>query len=239
MSFCDLDSSTADYATRFRGAVGEWFLEVQRNAIVRCVKKITHEEPRTLRALDIGGGHAQCVKTLTDIGFKTTLLVSEDAAVGQAEPYIASGKVALVVDNPLKLPFPDKSFDIVTSLRILPHTDEWKTLIAEMSRVSRRGVIIDYPTTQSINAFSEMLFGLKKNIEKNTRPFSLFSKNEVRDEFLSQGFEVRCSVGQFVLPMALYRAIKVKAFAKTVEGVLRPLGLHILGSPVVEGYSCK
>jgi 2-polyprenyl-3-methyl-5-hydroxy-6-metoxy-1,4-benzoquinol methylase len=239
MSFCDVDSATPDYARRFSGEVGSWFLSVQKEALLTCLETLFPVGSNGATALDIGGGHGQIVSVLAEEGFATTLLASEDAAIGEAQKFISQKTVTCAVGDPLHLPFDDKSFDLVTSFRILPHTDEWPRLVAEMCRVARVGVVIDYPTTESINIISKMFFGVKKNIEKNTRPFTLFSKKEIRSAFGKSGFTSKECVGQFVLPMALYRAVGVRGLGVVSEKFFQTLGFSIVGSPVVEGFSCR
>ena len=76
--------------------------------------------------------------------------------------------------NLLKLPFDDKSFDVVTSIRLLTHENNWKLQISELCRVAKYGVIVDYPDIRSFNILYDLLFGMKKKFEKNTRTYQEF-----------------------------------------------------------------
>src|SRR6266850_2302971 len=48
------------------------------------------------------------------------------------------------------------------AFRLLPHVTRWPELIAEMGRLARQAVIVDYPTTRSVNAASGTFFSLKR-----------------------------------------------------------------------------
>ena len=39
----------------------------------------------------------------------------------------------------------DRSFDLAVSLRVLMHTPDWRQCVAELCRVARRRVIVDFP----------------------------------------------------------------------------------------------
>lgn len=51
----------------------------------------------------------------------------------------------------LKLPFSDNSFDVVTCVEVLEHVPDYKNLLLEMARVSRRVVFITTPNRRPEN----------------------------------------------------------------------------------------
>ena len=51
----------------------------------------------------------------------------------------------------LDLPFGSRSFDVVVAVRLLPHVRNWQRLLAELCRVARSTVIVDYPRTTGFN----------------------------------------------------------------------------------------
>ena len=107
----------------------------------------------------------------------------------------------------LSLPFPDESFDIALSYRLLSHVTRWPDLVRELCRVARRAVLVDYPTFRSVNAVAEPLFALKKGVEGNTRPFTVFGDAEIEAAFAAHGFHPTGRRPQFFWPMALHRAL--------------------------------
>ena len=227
----DLETSTDDYATRFRGATGAWMLEVQERAVS---KLLGARVERGATVLDVGGGHGQLAHPLADAGYQVTVIGSAPSCRHRIADLVDAGRCAFDVGNVVALPYPDKSFDAVVAVRMLTHCSAWPTLVREMCRVSRGPVITDYPTSQSLNAIAPMLFDAKKKFEKNTRTWTLFRHRQVREAFAAAGFRPTGRVGQFFLPMVVHRALKCKPLSAFLEGVCRLLGLSRLwGTPVV------
>jgi SAM-dependent methyltransferase len=184
--------------------------------------------------LDVGGGHAQLAGPLARTGWQVTVLGSNPACARRLEPLIATGAVRFVAGDILALPFPDRSFDFVVSVRLLPHCDRWPALVAELCRVARRAVIVDYPTSESLNRIAPALFGAKKRLEGNTRTFTLFTHREVAAAFSSCGFTPAARSAQFFLPMVLHRALRCRPCSAALESLARATGLtRRWGSPVV------
>src|SRR5262249_40425108 len=116
----------------------------------------------------------------------------------------------------------------------LPHVQRWRDLVSELCRVARAAVLVDYPTRRSLNAIARPLFALKRGVEGDTRPFAVFADGDVRAALGAAGFAVTGRRGEFVLPMALHRALGVAPLSRALEGVLGAAGLRrALGSPVI------
>jgi SAM-dependent methyltransferase len=225
----DIESSSDDYASRFGGPVGRWMLQVQEDAVRGLLGA---PDGRTL--LDVGGGHGQLAGPLGRAGWRVTVLGSDRSCARRIAPLIADGSVRFVAGDILALPFPDRSFDCVVSVRLLPHCERWPALIAELCRVARHAVIVDYPTSESLNRVAPALFGAKKRIERNTRTFTLFTHREVEEAFADCGCPAAGRVGQFFLPMVLHRALRCRPCSAALEGLARAAGLtRRWGSPVV------
>jgi ubiquinone/menaquinone biosynthesis C-methylase UbiE len=228
-SWCDLDSSTDLYASRFSGEIGNWMLDVQRRALAELLTL-----PSASSVLDVGGGHAQLTPFLLEAGYNVTIHGSCVAAQGRAAPFIASGRCSWS-EGPLDtLPYDTASFDAVVSFRILPHVDDWRGYLRELCRVAGSAVIIDYPSAKSVNIVSGALYQLKLMIEKTTRPYRLFWDSEVRDVLKDAGFSTTQEVRQYVLPMAAHRALGRRQVSEQCEALARRLGATArVGSPVV------
>lgn len=225
----DIDTASDDYATRFAGPAGTWMLGVQeRITLDFIVKSGAHT------ILDVGGGHGQLAIPLCRKGFDVTVLGSDERCRKRIADIVGSGKCKFVIGNVIALPFPDSSFDMVISFRMLTHCARWQELAAEMCRVARNGVIVDYPTSQSVNVIAPSLFQLKKKVESNTRTWALFRHAEVLAEFERHGFRRRLRKAQFFLPMVLHRMLKRRSLSEALEGLCRGLGLTALaGSPAI------
>ncbi len=225
----DIETSSDGYAARFAGPAGAWMLGVQEKIVVDWLAARPGAS-----VLDVGGGHGQLAVPLARRAFPVTVLGSDPVCARRVQSEIDAGRVKFAAGNVIALPFPDRSFDVVISIRLLPHCRQWPRLIAELCRVAKRDVIVDYPTIQSVNVFSSALFGAKKRIEANTRPFALFRHGEVAAEFAKCGFTLAERRGEFVLPMVLHRMLKAPAVSAGLENALRGVGLaKIAGSPVL------
>ena len=225
----DVETASDGYAARFAGPAGAWMLGVQERIVVHWL-----ERRPGATVLDVGGGHGQLAGPLARAGFPVTVLGSAAVCGQRLQPEVAVGCVRFVVGDLVALPFADRSFDVAVSIRLLPHCAQWPRLIAELCRVARQTVIVDYPTGQSLNFMSAALFGAKKKIEKNTRPFILFRHRAVAAEFARQGFAAAARQGEFFLPMVLHRVLKCPSLSAALEGVCGALGLKkMLGSPVL------
>jgi 2-polyprenyl-3-methyl-5-hydroxy-6-metoxy-1,4-benzoquinol methylase len=225
----DLGSATDDYAARFAGQVGRWMLDVQKNAILPWIEVVPAG-----RILDVGGAHGQMAVPLAGAGRDVTVTGS----VPECESWLRSRAgdlpIAFVLTSSLSLPFQERAFDIVLSLRMMTHSEDWQGLIAELCRVADRAVIVDYPTLNSVNIFSKLLFGLKKKVEKNTRTYRVFYDREVRQAFKRQGFAIQAVQRQFFWPMALHRLFGNAQVSKALNRIATLLGLKRLwGSPVI------
>ena len=95
-------------------------------------------------------------------------------------------------------------------------------------------MIVDYPDLRSVNYLAERFFGMKKRIEKNTRPFQCFRRGDVLREFRAHGFVAPARRPEFFIPMAVHRALGRARLSRALEAACRRLGLtRLLGSPVL------
>jgi len=225
----DVESSSDAYAARFAGPAGEWMLSVQERILLGWAA--VHSGATVL---DVGGGHGQAAIPLARHGLRVTVLGSAPSCAQRIRPEVDAARLAFAAGSLVDLPYPDRAFDVVVSLRLLPHCGQWRRLIAELCRTARECVIVDYPTIQSVNALSFLLFGAKRRLEGNTRPYALFRHSEIEAEFRRHGFVRSARRPQFLLPMALHRALNRPGLSAFLEGIGRGLGLtRWLGSPVL------
>lgn len=228
----DIETASKAYAARFAGPAGRWMLDVQARHVLGLLKPVT---PVTV--LEVGGGHGQLTGGLIQAGYQVTVQGSTADCRRGVDAWTSAGKCAFVQGSYLNLPFPDQSFDAVVSVRLIMHSAAWPQVIAEMCRVARRAVIVDYPRAGGLNRLAPWLFGAKKKLEKNTRTWRNFTHAEVAEAFARHGLRAAARSGQFVFPMVLHRTVQARAISAFLEGVTAAVGLNRrLGTPVLARF---
>ncbi|MEM7643906.1 MAG: class I SAM-dependent methyltransferase [Pseudomonadota bacterium] len=224
----DVAASTDRYAKRFAGATGTWMISVQTDAI----RSLLSDRP-VKEVLDVGGGHGQVCPPLLDLGYRVIARVSGPKAMGRLlEIPNENGRFAISQGSLTAMPYPDRSFDAVVSMRTMSHVRDPKGFLAELCRVSRDTVIIDLALDRGRGRFGLMLFALKKLLEGDTRRYALADPDEIAAVLAAEGFEVTGQVGQFVLPMVLHRTLRMAGLSAALERVLRRFS-KTAGNPVV------
>ncbi len=228
----DIETASDDYAQRFAGATGAWLLSVQSCAVSELIGEVPLQS-----VIDVGGGHAQLMGLLCERVPVVTVAGSGSTCAARLKPFIEQSRCKFVLGDLLHLPLDSQSFDLAISVRFISHCDDWRGFIAELCRVSKRSVIIDYPPKGSFNIFYRLLFGLKRRLEGNTRGFLVFDGAEVVAEFQKHGFRLDRRIGEFVWPMVVHRLIKSPRISACLEYLARALGLRRFGSPVLAKFS--
>lgn len=225
----DIETSSDEYATRFAGEAGQWMLDVQERLTLDLLSPY-----KGASVLDVGGGHGQLAIPMCRDGYHVTVLGSDASCRHRISSIVEAGDCTFQIGNVIALPFGDNAFDVVIAFRLLTHCEKWPVLVSELCRVARKAVIVDYPTSQSLNAIAPMLFKAKKRIEKNTRMWRLFRHREVSRAFADHGYARTGRRSQFFLPMVLHRAIKSRRVSAAFESLPRALTLaDRWGSPVI------
>lgn len=227
----DIHASSNEYAARFGDEVGQWMLQAQEQALFQLL------DNECTTVLDVGGGHGQIAIPLAQHERSVTVVGSSHICAQRLAPYIESGAISFKTANLIELPYHDRSFALSTSFRLISHCTAWRTLVAELCRVSEHAVIIDYPVWLSVNILTPLLFFLKRKVEGNTRTYRMFSTWELEREFKKHGFKLERPHKLFIWPMALHRILKSIPISRNLEAPLRWIGLtKLFGSPIVAKF---
>jgi ubiquinone/menaquinone biosynthesis C-methylase UbiE len=141
--------------------------------------------------------------------------------------------IAFGVADAHALPFADRSVDAAVSLRVLMHAIDWKTCLAELCRVARWRVVIDFPALGSFAALESSARRAGNLVGGRFEAYRVMAEREVRQAFATNGYRVAMIRRQFVLPIALHKRIGRRGFTEGVERGLAAVGLsRLLGSPV-------
>ena len=225
----DIEIASDSYAQRFSGKVGTWFLEVQEEA---TLKMLAPYPGATI--LDVGGGHGQLTGALVENNFDLTVLGSDESCRARISQYLETYRCTFEVGDILDLPYPDQSFGVVVSFRLLPHVTLWEQYIHELARVAEKAVIIDYADVRSFGHFAPSLLGRDKRQASNGHTYTTFRQREVLDAFRANGFIPGGKFTEFFLPMSLHRKANLPRLSQIMESFCRGLGLtNSFGSPTI------
>jgi ubiquinone/menaquinone biosynthesis C-methylase UbiE len=215
---------------RFGGPIGELIASDQSAALANFVGRV---HGRTI--LDVGTGTGRVALFFAGGGAKVTGVDASDAMLAVARKRAAeqSVKVKFMIGDAHALDFPDRSFDVAVSLRVLMHTPKWRACVSELCRVADRLVILDYPSSRSLAAVQSGLRRLSFRFGARTEPYRVFSDAEVAEALDRAGFRVRSVHRQFVLPIGFHKLFGSQKFTVAVEERLDRAGLlKWFGSPV-------
>lgn len=110
-------------------------LQRRRDCLVRAVSAALAPW-RPARILDVGCGNGEITLGIAAACPQPVAVEGVDVLV---RPDI---RIPVVQYDGLRLPFPDNSFDAVMAVDVLHHADSPTALLAEMTRVARRGVVL-------------------------------------------------------------------------------------------------
>jgi SAM-dependent methyltransferase len=226
----DADTARSFDSRRFGGPIGELIAATQGRVLVNLVGRI-HGRP----ILDVGTGTGRAALLLAGGGAQVTAVDASEAMLAVARKRAAEQRVSVkfLIGDVHALDFPNRSFDVAVSLRVLMHSPRWRLAVAELCRVADRLVIFDYPSAHSFALVQSLWRRALHAFGVRTEPYRVFRDQEITDALDRAGYRVRSVQRQFVLPIAFHKAIGSRRFTTRVEAVLDRIGLlRILGSPV-------
>jgi SAM-dependent methyltransferase len=225
----DVETASDAYAARFAGPVGAWMLDVQAQ---RALALVAAAAPGRLSVLEVGGGHGQLTDHWLAAGHR--VVVHGSRAACHARLRTSGLAVAQVTADSWALPFAARSFDLVVAVRLLAHVEAWRELLAELCRVAGRLVLVDFPARSALQRLAPVLFGAKRRVEGNTRPYFAYAPAEVGEAFTASGFEMAGLARQFAWPMALHRLLGAPGLSRRMEALAARTGSTARsGSPIL------
>jgi 2-polyprenyl-3-methyl-5-hydroxy-6-metoxy-1,4-benzoquinol methylase len=217
-------------ARRFGGPIGELIASTQARMLLEFVGNV-----RGRSVLDVGTGTGRAALLLAKRGATVTGVdpSEEMLAVARQRAAAAGAAISFRPGDAHALDFPDRSFDVVVSLRVLMHTPDWRTCLAELCRVSGRLLVIDYPSARSAALMESTARRVGHAFGMRTEPYRVFLDRQLIGVLATAGFRVRAIHRQFVVPIAVHKLLGSRRLTESVEYLLRRAGLRSLfGSPV-------
>lgn len=215
-------------AMRFSGPIGTLVAESQEGVLFDFLGEIAGRA-----IVDVGTGTGRGALALAQRGARVCGVdaSSEMLAVARKRAGAAGLDIDFVTGDAHALVLGDRSVDAAVSLRVLMHTPGWQQCVAELCRVSRRQVVVDFPAAASVALFQSL--ARRWGLAHDREAYRVFTLRTIRRAFATHGFAVTRVHRQFVLPIALHKSIGSRAFTRRSEGALRIVGLlRLFGSPV-------
>jgi ubiquinone/menaquinone biosynthesis C-methylase UbiE len=215
---------------RFGGPIGGLIAESQARVITEFASPLVGRS-----VIDVGSGTGRAAILMAGLGATVTAVdaSAEMLRVARARADARHAAIRFEVGDAHQLAHPDGAFDLAVSLRVLMHTPDWRRCVAELCRVSRHQVLVDFPALGSVAALQALGRRAAAALGATTEAYRVFSPATVGREFARHGFRIVRTHRQFVLPIALHKRIGSRQVTVRVERALASVGLLALtGSPV-------
>jgi SAM-dependent methyltransferase len=126
---------------RFGGPIGSLQAEIQARVIAEFAGVLTGKT-----ALDVGTGTGRAALIMAGAGAAVTAIdaSAEMLRVARARAGHRHAGIRFEVGDAHHLAHPDGAFDVAVGLRVLMHTPGWRRCVAELCRVARQRVIVDF-----------------------------------------------------------------------------------------------
>jgi ubiquinone/menaquinone biosynthesis C-methylase UbiE len=217
-------------ALRFSGPIGRLLLESQEHLLAEALAPVAGRH-----VLDVGTGTGRAAIGLGRAGARIVGLDASAEMLRVARERLLGEHLvaALAIADAHDLPLADRSMDAVVCLRVLMHAVDWRRCVAEFCRVARWRVVVDFPALASAAALESGARRLVQALGRKTEAYRVIAERDVEAAFRSHGFRVVMVRRQFVLPVALHKAVGRLGFTRAVEPALAAIGLlRLFGSPV-------
>jgi ubiquinone/menaquinone biosynthesis C-methylase UbiE len=228
--YANPDVASGFDALRFGGPIGRLLLETQAAILARALAPLDGRA-----VLDVGTGTGRAAMGLAQRQARVFGLDAsrEMLLVARARAREAGLPVPLGAADAHRLPLSDRSVDAAVSLRVLMHALDWRQCVGELCRVARWRVIVDFPALGSVAAIESASRRIARAFGRRVEAYRVLAERDVRAAFAAHGFTVVTIERQFVLPIALHKAVGRLAFTRSIERSLAAVGLlALLGSPV-------
>lgn len=217
-------------AKRFGGPIGRILLDDQERVLAEFLGDVSGRH-----VLDMATGTGRAALALAKRGAIVTGVDASQEMLSVARRRAADAKLSIefVAGDAHALAFPDRAFDASVCLRMLMHVPDWRKALSELCRVTRHRLVFDYPALGSAAALQAVWRHVALSTGQTIEAYRVFRAADIARELDRNGFRIVSTHKQFVLPIALHKAIGSAGFTRGLEGALAGAGLlRLAGSPV-------
>ncbi|MEZ5318604.1 MAG: class I SAM-dependent methyltransferase [Vicinamibacterales bacterium] len=228
--YANPDVASGFDALRFGGPIGRHLLEWQEALLLEALAPVAGRH-----VLDVGTGTGRAALGLARAGATVVGLDASAEMLAVARDRAREAKLAATFGraDAQALPLADRSVDAVVCLRLLMHVVDWRRTVAELCRVARWRVVIDFPSSRSFAALESGVRHARARAGRPVEAYRVMRSRDVAAAFEASGYRVVMVRRQFVLPIAAHKKIGSLAFTRGVERVLALGGLlRLFGSPI-------
>jgi len=153
-----------DKAVSFSGQSHDFFTRVKADYLLDLLRSTrssaagSNPDP-PLRVLDVGCGHGYIHRFLVGSDVRLELSAVDVAATVVDEARRQNPSVRYDVYEGTRLPYPDRSFDVVYTIAVMHHVppSQWPAFLQEMRRVARPGGMIAVFEHNPINPLTQWI----------------------------------------------------------------------------------
>ena len=217
-------------AKRFGGPIGQILLADQERVLAAFLGDVSGR-----RVLDMATGTGRAALALARRGARVTGVDASAEMLSVARTRAADAGLAIefAEGDAHALAYPDSAFDAVVCLRMLMHVPDWRKALSELCRVSGNLLVFDYPALGSAAAVQAVWRRAALSLGRHVEAYRVFRHSDIARELERHGFRITAVHKQFVLPIALHKAVGSTAVTRGIEGMLAGVGmLRLAGSPV-------
>jgi SAM-dependent methyltransferase len=229
-AYADPAMASSFDARRFGGPIGTILLQDQERVLAEFLGDVAGR-----RILDMATGTGRAALALAKRGAMVTGVDAsgEMLSVARTRAAEAGLSIEFAEGDAHALAFPDRAFDAAVCLRMLMHVPDWRTALAELCRVTRQRLVFDYPAAASAAALQVVWRRAALSVGRKVEAYRVFRSSDIARELDRHGFRVASTHKQFVLPIALHKAVGSQGFTRGIERALAGAGmLRLAGSPV-------
>lgn len=229
-AYADPKMASGFDAKRFGGPIGNILLQDQERVLAEFLGDVSGK-----RVLDMATGTGRAALALARRGAIVTGVDAsrEMLSVARTRAADAGLTIEFAEGDAHALVFADRSFDAVVCLRMLMHVPDWRKALGELCRVTQQRLVFDYPAMSSAAALQAIWRRASLTMGQRVEAYRVFRGSDVTRELERHGFRITSTHKQFVLPIAVHKAVGSAGLTRGLEGLLAGAGmLRLAGSPV-------